>query len=216
MLHPHPSVGAIYAEIMRAHQLNASADALDAAFHHAFHQAHQAPRRGISEETEKEWWRTVVRQTLEGLAVPADFEALFEDLWGAFAEPRRWRLYDGAIETLRELKSRGYRLALLSNWDRRLRPLVKGVGLAPFFEHLIISSEVGAEKPDPRIFRMAEAQLGLPPERFLHVGDSVHHDVEGARKAGWRCILVSRHADMKQDDGWVASLGGLLAKLPAI
>ena len=57
------------------------------------------------------------------------------------------------------LSERGYRLALLSNWDQRLRGLLQALDLAAHFEVMIISGEVGVEKPDIEIFRIAERAL---------------------------------------------------------
>lgn len=214
LLHPNPSVGAIYAEVMDAHGLRLDPTALEAGFRRAWKQAHLTPRVGVSEDGEKAWWRAVVRETLRGLGEPEDFDALFESLWHAFAEPRRWALHEGARETLGTLRARGYRLAVLSNWDGRLRALLNGMELAPLFDEIIISSEVGFEKPDPRIFHVASERLNAAPEAILHVGDSHHHDVAGAQAAGWRYVLVTHRKDAAKEQGMICRLEELLPLLP--
>ncbi len=214
LLYPYPAVGAIYAEVMSQHGLILDPDRLEAGFRRAWKNAHQIPRVSVSETTEKEWWRRVVRETLNGLGEPSDFEALFCDLWSAFAEPRRWRLHDEAEETLRVLRKRSYRLLILSNWDSRLRLLLVGLGIASLFDDLIISSEVGFEKPDRRIFQVAENRLALPADRFLHVGDSDYHDAEGARGAGWQWVLVTNQPVSGESTNRIQTLSELLDRLP--
>lgn len=211
LLYPYPSVGAIYAEVMGAHGIHREPAALDAAFTRAWKAAARTPKRQVSAADEKSWWHALVQAVLRDLDYHGDTEAVFAELWVAFAQPGHWRLYEGALHTLRELRARGYRLAILSNWDLRLRPLLQDLDLAREFAHLVISSEVGAEKPDTRIFRYAEAVFAAPPGHFLHVGDSDHHDAGGAAAAGWRCLLVS-HGEPAS--GRLSRLTELLDRLP--
>jgi putative hydrolase of the HAD superfamily len=191
LLFPNPSVGAIYSEIALKHGLQAEPAAIESSFKKAWQEAQEIPRLGIDNDTEKKWWRIVVGRTLEQFGQPGDMDGLFEELWVAFADPVRWRLMEGSVECLEALRERGYRLILLSNWDERLRPLMERMKLADYFEHLIISCEVGAEKPDSKIFHVAREKLDLPPEEILHVGDSHHHDIVGAMSVGWNAIRLS-------------------------
>jgi len=214
LLYPHPSGGNIYAEVIRSHGVELEADLLEAGFRRAWKEAHRTPRVGISEQSEKDWWRTVVRRTLDGHQEPVKFEEFFNELWFAFAEPHRWKLYDQAIETLSELKRRGYQVALLSNWDHRLRSLIEGLDLAKFFDDLFISSEMGFEKPDPRIFKKTEERMQIKGEFILHVGDSHHHDVEGAKGVGWKWIHITHQSDAKAAENQISKLSDLLKILP--
>jgi putative hydrolase of the HAD superfamily len=93
---------------------------------------------------------------------------------------------------LGELKRRGLKVGLISNWDARLRPLLRELQLDRYFDSIVISAEVGAQKPAPEIFRAAAAQLGVPAETILHVGDSQAEDVAGARAAGWQALWLTR------------------------
>ena len=114
------------------------------------------------------------------------------------AEHRRsnlWsRAYADAASTLEALARRGYRMGVVSNADGRVRGLLQRAGLAPFLEIVVDSSEVGFEKPDPRIFQAATARLDLPPERCAYVGDIYEIDVVGARAAGLRALLIGSGA----------------------
>jgi len=104
------------------------------------------------------------------------------NLWSARAE--------GALETLAALRGRGYRIAVVSNADGRVRGLLETAGLAPLLEFVVDSAEVGLEKPDPRIFHAATDRLGLPPAECAYVGDIYEIDVVGAERAGLSAILV--------------------------
>ena len=97
---------------------------------------------------------------------------------------------DGALETLRTLRARGYRVAVISNADGRVRGLLETAGLTPLLEFVIDSAEVGLEKPDPRIFHAATDRLGLPPSACAYVGDIYEIDVLGAEAAGLTGVLV--------------------------
>lgn len=90
---------------------------------------------------------------------------------------------DGAAETLDRLRSHGLRLAVVANWDCALPEHLESAGLVGFFDTVVTSARAGAAKPDPAIFRLALSELGVPPERALHVGDEPV-DEEGARAAG--------------------------------
>lgn len=190
LIYAYPSVGEIYAESMGRFGLEGEPDTVAGAFERSWE---RAQHRVVPGE-ERQWWYDVVLDVVEhlgGSRESMDFEGLFDELWETFADPAHWRLYEEALLVLETLRQRGYRLVLLSNWDLRLRGLLAGLGVEGQFEHLVISAEVGAEKPDVAIFRHAENCFDLPPHCFFHVGDSHYHDVAGARNAGWRGIQVA-------------------------
>ncbi len=216
LLYTHPSVGHIYAAVMARHGVHLPPDTLEGAFETSFGEAIARPRlEPPGSVSDRLWWHRVVADTLERLDCPADdFDRLFDELWETFANPASWRLYDEATETLDTLARRGYRLALLSNWDDRLRNLIAGLGIASCFEVQIISCEVGAEKPDRRIFTAAEEALDLPGRSLLHIGDSVHHDFNGAIQAGWHCLLINHSARLDPRQPSIAHFRQLLDLLP--
>ncbi len=100
------------------------------------------------------------------------------------------RAYSDAPAALSKLSGRGYRLAVVSNADGRVRGLLERAGLSPFFELIVDSSEVGVEKPDPRIFLAATERLGLAPSACAYVGDIYEIDIVGARRAGLQALLI--------------------------
>jgi putative hydrolase of the HAD superfamily len=111
----------------------------------------------------------------------------------AFGGGDAWRPCVGAVETLRILKARGLKIALVSNFDGRLHRVVAELELKPFFDAVIVSSEAGWAKPSPRIYAAALDALGVEPGEALMVGDRPKEDVAGAKAAGLRALLYDPH-----------------------
>ena len=155
----------------------------------------------------------LVDQTFAGLAEKSPSQTFFAALYEHFARPEAWRVFDDVLPALETLSARGHKLGVVSNWDERLRPLLGRLGLDRFFSEVIISCEVGAAKPDSRIFRAAAEKLAVEPGAILHVGDSLEADVQGARKAGWEAIELRRAGEKARErtPGVISSLRELVA-----
>ena len=161
------------------------------------------------DRAERDWWRAVVdRVTRAAGGVPA-FDAYFDRLYAHYASAPAWRVYPEVPEVLQALRERGLRLAVVSNFDTRLPPLLDALGLATFFDAVVCSGEAGAAKPDGAIFARALAALGVEASEALHVGDSREADYEGARAAGIEALLVDRDADV-HPAGTIPDLRGIL------
>ncbi len=215
LFYPHPSVGEIYAEAARRHGAAADANAMEEAFRRAWVTCHHDDAVAAAGNTsQREWWRELVFRTLEmaGVTMP-DREAYFHELYDLFARPEVWRLFPDAVETLTAMRRRGLKVGLLSNWDHRLRPVLEGLDLMPLLDAVIISCEVGVEKPEPKIFHAAWAALGVARgEEALHVGDSYRDDVLGALAVGMGAVLVERAGKHP----WGGATIRRLAELPAL
>lgn len=173
-------VGVTYARFARGYGVNRPAEAVEADFRAAF-SAWQGPRY-VGDG--RPFWRAIV-----AAATGSDDPELFEALYAWYARPEAWTLAPGALETFAALRARGVTVAVVSNWDTRLRPLLGAMGVLPAIDAAVISAEVGLEKPDPALYRRACALLGVPPAEALHVGDHPRKDVEAARAAGCRALL---------------------------
>lgn len=111
-------------------------------------------------------------------------EGFFEEVYQYFVRPEAWQLAPGAVAALQKLRAAGVRLAVVSNFDTRLRPILSALKVDQLFDAVVVSAEVGAEKPNPVIFEDALQRLGLRPWEVVHVGDDRRNDVWGARDAG--------------------------------
>ncbi len=98
----------------------------------------------------------------------------------------------GAVETLRELRQRGYRLGLLSVCSEEVPALWEETAFAGLFDATVFSCSVGLAKPDPRIYRLTAKQLGVEPEACLFVGDGANNELAGAARVGMASVLVLR------------------------
>lgn len=194
LIRPWPSVGAVYARAVPTRGAACRVRALDAAFLRAYRELSAERFFGhsglqTSEPRERRWWGRVVALTFERAGCAAPSAAAVAAGIEAFARGSAWRPSAGAVATLQALRSRGLRLALVSNYDSRLHQVVADLGLAPFFDAVLVSSEVGWGKPSPRIYAAALAALRVAPGEALMVGDRPREDFEGAQAAGLRALL---------------------------
>jgi putative hydrolase of the HAD superfamily len=186
LINPWPSVGHVYAEVAARHGIrNLSAEVLQARFRAAW-------RACKNFNDTKAGWMELVDEVFHGLAAEPPSVTFFPELYERFARPDAWRIFDDVPPALEELTARGMRLGVISNWDERLRELLRGLRLDNYFETIIISCEAGYSKPSPVIFERAAEGLGLPPGSVLHVGDSLEMDVRGAESAGFHAVQIRR------------------------
>ncbi|MEN3367906.1 MAG: hypothetical protein V7609_49 [Verrucomicrobiota bacterium] len=153
------------------------------------------------ENDDKDWWRKIVNRVLTDVAPSLnelDRDNFFEIAYEHFAEAGVWELYPEVIEVLENLRPR-FQLAVVSNFDGRLRLILEQLGISKFFSHIFISSEIGADKPDPEIFRRALHIANLQPNQVLHVGDDPKRDWEAARSAGLEVFQLERPRNSLQD-----------------
>jgi putative hydrolase of the HAD superfamily len=206
LIEPWPSVGHVYADVAARHGIvNLSPRELQRRFVTAFR------RRGHTIHSAAEW-AGIVDETFAGLVAEPPSRTFFPELYERFAQAAAWRIYPDVEPTLAALAQRGLRVGAISNWDDRLRPLLKALGLARHLHAIVVSCEVGASKPALAIFQKAARQLGVPPHAILHVGDSCEMDVQGARTAGCQALQIERQAGAHH----AGQIGSLLELLPRV
>jgi HAD superfamily hydrolase (TIGR01549 family) len=116
-----------------------------------------------------------------------------------------WHAYDDTVPTLVALREMGMRVCLLSNAGVPIRTVLDREGVTPWVDATVLSYEVGAVKPDPRIFQAALAALDLPAARVLMVGDNANDDGGGAH-LGLRTLLLPRTSGRVHGLGAVTAL----------
>jgi putative hydrolase of the HAD superfamily len=107
-------------------------------------------------------------------------------------EAVRFNAYPDAETALGRLRDRGLRLVVISNWDCSLSTVLELCGIAGLIDGAVSSAEAGARKPDPAIFAAALELASCEASEALHVGDTPEEDLDGARAAGIRALLIDR------------------------
>ena len=153
---------------------------------------------------------------------PGEYEMILEKLRTGSSQ-RVLEAYPEVPGTLRELRTRGLRLAICSNWDWDLAAAVDEVELTDLVDVQVSSAWAGARKPHPRIFRHTLDKLGARADDAVYVGDTWGPDVEGPRALGMTPAYLSRDghwpdpgAPAETDTSGVAVLGDLRGVLDLV
>ena len=196
------TVGDHYALVGREVGLTLDAQQLDRAFFTAWRR--MPPRAAIDgprENDDKGWWRELVDLVLDEVAPSLgelDRDNFFEVAYEHFAEAGVWELYSEVSDVLEKLQPR-YELAVISNFDGRLRFILEQLGISKFFAHIFISSEIGADKPGPEIYRRALKFMNLKPDQVLYVGDDPDRDWKAAAATGLSVFELDREKNSLRD-----------------
>jgi len=196
------TVGDHYAYVGREVGLSLDAQQLERAFHSAWQQMPLRPAiDGPRENDDKGWWRELVGLVFDQVAPSLgelDRDNFFEIAYEHFAEAGVWQLYPEVPEVLDQLRPR-FQLAVVSNFDGRLRFILQHLGISNYFTYIFISSELGADKPDPEIFQRAVKVMHLDAKEVLHVGDDPERDWKAAAAAGLSVFRLDRPRNSLRD-----------------
>lgn len=163
-------------------------------------------------EQEQRMWLEVARDFLD-LAQPRHKD-LYPVLAQWFGETwRHLKVFRDVRPALRDLRGRGLRLAVVSNWEPSLEQTLDRLGLRGYFEAIVVSSVEGVWKPDPRLFEITLRRLDLDGTAAVSVGDHLERDVQAAEATGVRGILLDRFDDHAGFTPRVRSLADLPALL---
>lgn len=188
-------VGWHYAEIAREMGENLAVADLNAAFRQVFRAMPRRPAHGLPRaDDDRGWWRELVFRVLDAMPDRASQlarEAYFDRVYERFSQAEIWALYP-EIEPVLAALSTQFRLGIISNFDGRLRGILAGLKIDQYFEQIVISSEVGADKPEALIFQKALSLFKLAPDQALHVGDHPEYDWRGAEAVGLHVFRLQR------------------------
>jgi putative hydrolase of the HAD superfamily len=139
-----------------------------------------------------EFRRRLTEAALRQIGVTPD-PSLVPCLMAAYdtAEAASLKAFPEAKETLAQLRPH-FKLGVITNGPSTLqRAKLAALALDGFFDAIIVDTEFGHPKPDPRIFAHAAQRFSLAPESLLFVGNSLAYDITGARCAGWISVWMN-------------------------
>jgi len=135
-------------------------------------------------------YRDVLQSVVRGFGEHLGFAPTADEVHSLPESLANWQPFPDTVEALRKLKGR-YQLAVISNVDDDLFAATApklGVG----FDHVITAQQAGRYKPCMRIFKLAEERMGVSLDQWLHVGQSIYHDVIPAQSLGIATVWVNR------------------------
>jgi putative hydrolase of the HAD superfamily len=170
---------------------------LDRGYHEAdqflAHQNSSHPVRLMSDQERADFFARYEQLVLAGAGHDVDLETAGKVWQKIQSQEYGWALFDDVIQGLKRLREEGFRVAALSNMPYRGDEMCEMMGLTDHVEFAVTSGDVGAEKPDPRIFRAALERAGTEPSSAMMVGDSVSSDLRAAEAVGMSAVLMDRY-----------------------
>jgi len=196
---PEPSVAQVCAEVLHAAGHACELGAIEAILPSVDDYYEDRYREDdsfwTSDEGAADVWVGMYELLCRRLGVPAaEARAIGAAVYREFGSASRWRPYPDVPGEFRRLRAAGVKVGIVSNWDTRLAGVLDGIGLGELVDTVVCSAVEGLHKPDPRIFELGCARLGVDAARSAHVGDHMYADVAGARGAGMTAVLIDRHS----------------------
>ncbi|MDY6794279.1 MAG: HAD-IA family hydrolase [Actinomycetota bacterium] len=196
LIHPSPSFPELLSSVCKEHGLAVNLSLLPAITRGLMSHIEDKQRNGFTFTSDAETSRHFWLDFYSGLVREMGYDKVDGDLpyalYEAFSDPSNYESYHDVVETLDELKRRGMRLGLISNFEDWLDDLLDRLGLKSYFEVVVISGREGFEKPHPVIFEIALERGRVDSNLALHVGDSPISDLEGALNVGMQALLLDR------------------------
>ena len=204
LMHVAEPVGETYARLAHGLGASLSPQALAAGFREGFPAMPPMAFPGLDEaarlRAERAWWHELVARVVRQAGGVPSFDEYFDALFAHYASGAAWRAYPEAHEALRAARGRDLRVAVVSNFDSRLPPILRDLGFESLLDTVVTSSGCGAAKPDARIFHHALETLGATADSALHVGDSLDSDYHGASAAGMTAVYLERRDRPARDN----------------
>lgn len=197
LIDPEPSVAVAYHEVGMRFGATLSVEEVGRRFRTAFRASESdgfpgGPPPGAlvsNDAIEVARWRWIVGEVFSEIF---DREACYQELWNHFARPTSWRCFEDVGDALRRLRNGGYRLAIASNFDRRLHLICNELPELNPIEHRVVSAEVGYRKPAADFYSSLIASCACDPRDILMIGDNYANDVQGPEAAGMRALHLER------------------------
>ena len=204
LLRVRGSPGGQYAEVANKFGINIDARRLNKAYAAVWSIKNQeVPNYGIREGLSSEaWWSDLVKRCfiISGYrGTDYTLNKISRNLWKRFEGADAWDVIPNSRTVLHTLKNKGVVLGVISNFDERLRMILRNHDLDQYFDFIVPSVMVKVSKPDPEIFHIALDKAKVKPAEAAHVGDHVVKDYLGARNVGMSAFIIPSNLTSVQD-----------------
>jgi putative hydrolase of the HAD superfamily len=208
-------------QALRATGLTLDEAAFRIRFREAMAEADRARHEDMRERTTASTLRKLLEalgiQQVDDLALESAVERMFvlSEAW--------WQPMPGVREVVETLRGRGYRLGMISNAAdaANARRLIRKVGVEGDFRPILISAEVGWRKPHAETFLRVLREWSLPGQEVVMVGDTLHEDILGAKRAGLHQIWLRSDGQLQEpvqaeSDIAPSAVADSLSQIPAL
>lgn len=190
VMYPSPPMANVYQDAIAKHcGMQLDVERIRQTVNSALSQRGLSPDLTTDESREHQFWQDVIKELC------GDHEArqaCFDDLYNRFQHPESWSCFEDVPECINRLLADDVTMAIASNFDSRLHPVLDGLAPLSPIPHRFVSSEIGWRKPAQHFFQHVCDQLQLHPASILFVGDGLTNDVLGAHQAGCRSVWIRR------------------------
>ena len=161
---------------------------------HLYEENARLPIRQRSQEEQTKLYTGFHRIILKETGINATDDQVFKLMSRMFQlnASMKFVLFDDVCDTLKDLKTQGLKLGLLTNLQSEVNSMCRELGIADYLDFTVTSAEVGADKPQPPIFLKALQLAHVNAAEAIHVGDQYQNDVLGARGVGISPVLLDR------------------------
>jgi putative hydrolase of the HAD superfamily len=171
---------------------------LNEAFNLFYYGKQLNPEEVCSPESDRKFWMDLYRFILNRLGAEKhwtedEIYRCCHELYDEFVNPRHYRLFEDVKVNLERFAGMGLRMGIVSNFAPTLRSILADKGILSYFAPVIVSTEVGLEKPNPAIFRLALQTVGLAASEVLYVGDHDDNDIWAPAQVGIDAVKIKRY-----------------------
>ncbi|MDQ0901699.1 MULTISPECIES: HAD-IA family hydrolase [unclassified Paenibacillus] len=152
-----------------------------------------------SPDSDREFWVNLYKYVLHKLGIHEEWseEEIYtccHELYDIYTAPEYYELFDDVKPFLDGLKAQGFRIGIISNFAPTLKAILEDKGILHDFDPVIVSTEVGLEKPDPAIFQLALDKAGLEAKDILYIGDHETNDIWAPNQVGIDAVRIIRYS----------------------
>ncbi|KQX45288.1 HAD-IA family hydrolase [Paenibacillus sp. Root444D2] len=152
-----------------------------------------------SPDSDREFWVNLYKYVLHKLGIHEvwtedEIYSCCHELYDIYTAPEYYELFDDVKPFLDGLKARGFRIGIISNFAPTLKAILEDKGILHDFDPVIVSTEVGLEKPDPAIFQLALDRAGLEAKDILYIGDHETNDIWAPNQVGIDAVRIIRYS----------------------